>query len=246
MTGPHAVALSSTLDYDKVDDKVDKGAHFLQTFPNQHLGMMGHGLRKFMPGGLKTYIINIEYTFMTLKRANQFLWSVQARNGEILFLNTKTPFNSIVKRIANKLGQSYINGKWVHGFLSNWNQTNNLKATYNVIEGLRGYCGKRSFRFSIKYHRKYQRLKKVFRGLTKLRGKPDLLVVLESRNHSIAIREAHGAAIPVIGFVGVDRMRGKKRRCLQPSYPILCNDQDPNFIAYGLKLFSLAPSRKVC
>lgn len=75
-------------------------------------------------------IINLEKTLLSLRRACNVLDLIIKSKGHILFINSNEADNTIIKETAKRCNQSYINNKWIGGFLTNWNH---MKTVQNHI-----------------------------------------------------------------------------------------------------------------
>ena len=205
-------------------------------FPYEPVSKVGK-----VPRGQRSYIINIEYSFLTIKRGIQVLWEMHRTGGSILFLNTNPILSSAVRKTALKLKQGYVNDKWVGGLLTNWLHIKKSRDTFIVVECIRRrtqLLGK-----NITNNPKYRRLKKIYRGLVNVKRKPTLLVALNAYENCSALHEAKVSGIPTIGFFG-----GRERpmesglgsegvaNSSMITYPILCNEYSLHLIHYFLKL----------
>jgi small subunit ribosomal protein S2 len=197
-----------------------------------------------VPKGQRSYIINIEYSFLTIKRGIQVLWEMHRTGGSILFLNTNPIISSMVRKTAVKLRQGYVNDKWVGGLLTNWLHIKKSRDTFIVVESIRRkthLLGK-----NIASNPKYRRLKKIYRGLVNVKKKPTLLVALNAYDNCSALHEAKVSGIPTIGFFGGRERPMEYKENLSDSrmitYPILCNEYSLHLVHYFLKLLVDAPS----
>ena len=68
----------------------------------------------------KIHIINLEKTQSMLSQAVDFLSSIAAKNGKILFVGTKRSASKLIKESAADCGQYYVNHRWLGGMLTNW------------------------------------------------------------------------------------------------------------------------------
>ena len=205
-------------------------------FPYEPVSKVGK-----VPRGQRSYIINIEYSFLTIKRGIQVLWEMHRTGGSILFLNTNPILSFAVRKTALKLKQGYVNDKWVGGLLTNWLHIKKSRDTFIVVECIRRrtqLLGK-----NIANNPKYRRLKKIYRGLVNVKRRPTLLVALNAYENCSALHEAKVSGIPTIGFFG-----GRERpmesglgsegvaNSSMITYPILCNEYSLHLVHYFLKL----------
>ena len=209
-------------------------------FPYEPVSKVGK-----VPRGQRSYIINIEYSFLTIKRGIQVLWEMHRTGGSILFLNTNPILSFAVRKTALKLKQGYVNDKWVGGLLTNWLHIKKSRDTFIVVECIRRrtqLLGK-----NITNNPKYRRLKKIYRGLVNVKRKPTLLVALNAYENCSALHEAKVSGIPTIGFFGGSCRGGLGKmesglgsegvaNSSMITYPILCNEYSLHLVHYFLKL----------
>lgn len=84
-----------------------------------------HGFRN------KMAILDLEKTLIGIRRACNVIDLIIRSKGHLLFINSKYEYNQIIKETAERSSQSYINNKWIGGFLTNWNH---MKMVQNHIE----------------------------------------------------------------------------------------------------------------
>ena len=209
-------------------------------FPYEPVSKVGK-----VPRGQRSYIINIEYSFLTIKRGIQVLWEMHRTGGSILFLNTNPILSFAVRKTALKLKQGYVNDKWVGGLLTNWLHIKKSRDTFIVVECIRRrtqLLGK-----NIANNPKYRRLKKIYRGLVNVKRRPTLLVALNAYENCSALHEAKVSGIPTIGFFGGSCRGGLGKmesglgsegvaNSSMITYPILCNEYSLHLVHYFLKL----------
>ncbi|MFB0953209.1 MAG: 30S ribosomal protein S2, partial [Aeromonadaceae bacterium] len=66
------------------------------------------------------HIINLEKTVPMFDDALNFISSVAAKKGKILFVGTKRAAAEAVKEAAGSCDQFYVNHRWLGGMLTNW------------------------------------------------------------------------------------------------------------------------------
>ena len=72
-------------------------------------------------------IFDLDKTLVCLRRACNIIDLIIRSKGHILFINTNPELNKIIKQTAERSNQSYINNKWIGGFLTNWNHMKNVE-----------------------------------------------------------------------------------------------------------------------
>ena len=72
-------------------------------------------------------IFDLDKTLVCLRRACNIIDLIIRSKGHLLFINTNPELNKIIKQTAERSNQSYINNKWIGGFLTNWNHMKNVE-----------------------------------------------------------------------------------------------------------------------
>src|SRR3990172_5018143 len=68
----------------------------------------------------RVHIIDLQQTVPLLYRALEFVQTVVAGGGRVLFVGTKRQATEIVAQSAKRCGQYYVNHRWLGGMLTNW------------------------------------------------------------------------------------------------------------------------------
>src|SRR6202012_4841981 len=82
------------------------------------------------------YIINLGKTVEQLQEATDFLSSVAARNGKVLFVGCKKQAQEAIKEAAQACGQFYVNQRWLGGTLTNISTIRKSIGRMKYIENL--------------------------------------------------------------------------------------------------------------
>jgi small subunit ribosomal protein S2 len=196
-----------------------------------HLGTNNwtENMSKFLLGSRNGIsIIDLEYTFICLRRVLQFLENMnryyevkiqgfeQSKSGfrfssnfssspHILFVNTHTKYSELVKQTAIQSNQSYINERWIGGTLTNWKQISESILLYNKFSmQFDSFLKLNNIQIPI-----YQKAKKRYEGLNYSRNAkslfsssyiPDIIVLTNPDQNNIVIKEAQLFKIPIIAF----------------------------------------------
>ncbi len=167
-----------------------------------HIGHDKHrsnpGMRSYLFGERNSVdIIDLEQTLPLLRRAGKVVSEVTSNRGNVLFVGTRPDTSAIVEIAAKRCGQHYITNRWVGGTLTNW------KEMFGSIDKLRMFenSNKSLKAYSPSDLRKYKRLKSNFEGLMGLDGLPDIMFIIDTNRHRMAIKEATKLNIATIGIV---------------------------------------------
>jgi small subunit ribosomal protein S2 len=68
----------------------------------------------------QVHIINLELTLPLFKEALNFISSLAARKGKILFVGTKNAAGETIKEQASRCGMPYVDHRWLGGMLTNY------------------------------------------------------------------------------------------------------------------------------
>lgn len=178
---------------------VDAGVHLgHQTrFWNPKMKPFIHGQRNGV------YIIDLAKTVERLVLAADFLRK-QARLGKnILFVGTKKQAADVIKEEAQRADSFFINQRWLGGLLTNFDTVRSSLNKLRDLESQRdtgGFNGL-SKKEIAKLNREITKLNKSLGGLKKMRGKPDVIVVIDQLKESIAIAEAKKLNLNIVGVV---------------------------------------------
>ncbi len=127
--------------------------------------------------------------------------------------------------MAKKTNQSYINHKWIGGFLTNWKHMKNVQKhfqDFSAHSNLKDASTSSPFN-SFSHFRKMQ---KCFEGIV-THDIPDCLVIINANQNSMAILEVDQLQIPIISLVD-SNIPNKLQKLI--TYPILVNDDSIQFV----------------
>ncbi|MGB9763187.1 MAG: 30S ribosomal protein S2 [Minisyncoccia bacterium] len=161
-------------------------------------------------------IIDLEQTKKYLEEALNAIIEIVKNKGLILFVGTTPGAKNLVKNLAQKYNYPYVDERWLGGTLTNFKT---LSLRIKTLEQLEedeksGKWNEYTKKERVHLYKELDSLQKKFAGLRKLDKLPDLLVVIDTGVHKIAVREANKLNIPIVG--------------------ILDNDDDPSFITYPI------------
>ena len=151
----------------------------------------------------KIHIINLDKTLPMLKEAVNYLGSVAAQGGTILFVGTKRPAGKVVREQAMRCGSPCVDHRWLGGMLTNYKTVSNsitrLKDLEQRIES--GATASLSKKESLSLERERAKLDRTLSGIKDMDGLPDVLFVIDVEHEYIAVAEANKLGIPVVAVV---------------------------------------------
>ena len=149
------------------------------------------------------HIINLEKTVPMFDDALNFISSVAAKKGKILFVGTKRAASEAVKEAAASCDQFYVNHRWLGGMLTNWKTVRqSIKRLKDLeIQAQDGTFEKLTKKEALMRTREMEKLEKSLGGIKDMGGLPDVLFVVDAEHEHIAIKEANNLGIPVVSVV---------------------------------------------
>ncbi|MCB1867793.1 MAG: 30S ribosomal protein S2 [Gammaproteobacteria bacterium] len=178
---------------------LESGVHFgHQTrYWNPKMGAFIFGHRN------KIHIINLEKTLPLYKEAMNFLGTLAANGGRILFVGTKRAARDTVKEEAERCGMPYVNHRWLGGMLTNFStiktRIKRLKELEEMFET--GTISRFNKKEALGLRREMEKLDRSLGGIKNMEKLPDVLYVIDVGHEDIAIAEARKLGIPVVGVV---------------------------------------------
>ncbi|MDO5051796.1 MAG: 30S ribosomal protein S2 [Pseudoclavibacter sp.] len=178
---------------------LDAGVHF------------GHQTRRWNPKMKRfiftersgIYIIDLQKSLAYIDKAYDFVKETVAHGGTILFVGTKKQAQEAIAEQATRVGQPYVNQRWLGGLLTNFGtvqkRLNRLKELDMVDfeDTTKGYTKKEL----LIQRRERDKLEKSLGGIRNLSRTPSALWVVDTKKEHLAIDEAKKLGIPVVAIL---------------------------------------------
>jgi len=179
---------------------LDSGVHF------------GHQTRRWNPKMKRyiltdrsgIYIIDLQKSLTHIDKAYDFVKDTVAKGGSILFVGTKKQAQEAIAEQAQRVGQPYINQRWLGGLLTNFNTVQKRLARLKELEVMdftdsakSGLTKKELLILS----REKEKLEKSLGGIRNVTRTPSAIWVVDTNKEHLAITEAKKLGIPVIGIL---------------------------------------------
>src|SRR5665647_634562 len=150
------------------------------------------------------YIIDLQQSLGFVDKAYDFVKETVAHGGTILFVGTKKQAQESIAEQATRVGQPYVNQRWLGGLLTNFQTVSKRLARMKELEELdfedtakSGFTKKEML---IK-KRELIKLHKSLGGIRNLTKTPSALWVVDTNKEHLAIDEARKLGIPVIAIL---------------------------------------------
>lgn len=151
----------------------------------------------------KIHIIDLEKTVPLYQEALNFLSSIAAKKGKILFVGTKQQARNLIREEAKRCHMPYVDFRWLGGMLTNYKTIRQSLKRLKELEDLRDSptFTRLSKKEALSIMREITKLEHSLGGIRDMGGLPDALFVIDVGHEKIAISEAAKLKIPIIGVV---------------------------------------------
>lgn len=179
---------------------LDSGVHF------------GHQTRRWNPKVKRfiltersgIHIIDLQQSLSYIDKAYEYVKETVAHGGTILFVGTKKQAQEIIAEQATRVGQPFVNERWLGGLLTNFATVSKRLARMKELEELDyddpAASGLTKKELLIK-KRELDKLHKSLGGIRNMSKTPSAIWVVDAKREHLAIDEAKKLGIPVIGIL---------------------------------------------
>ena len=149
------------------------------------------------------YIIDLQKTVKKLEEAYSFLRELAANGQSILFVGTKKQAQDAIKEEAERVGQYYVNARWLGGMLTNFRT---MRTRIDRLAQLKKMEEDGTFAMLpkkevIKHQGEIAKLEKYLGGVKDMKKLPGALFIVDPRKERNAIAEARKLHIPIVAIV---------------------------------------------
>ncbi|HVE44810.1 MAG TPA: 30S ribosomal protein S2 [Gammaproteobacteria bacterium] len=182
-----------------MQDMLNAGVHFgHQTrYWNPKMAPYIYGARN------KIHIINLGKSLPLFQDALNFVGSIAANKGKVLFVGTKYAAQSLVREEAERCRMPYVDRRWLGGMLTNYKTIRQSIKRLKELEAMfeSGKFGRLTKKEILGLTREKDKLLISLGGIKNMGGIPDALFVVDVGHEKIAVNEANRLGIPVVGIV---------------------------------------------
>jgi small subunit ribosomal protein S2 len=178
---------------------LDSGVHF------------GHQTRRWNPKMKRfiltersgSHIIDLQKSLEYIDKTYDYVKETVAHGGTILFVGTKKQAQGSIAEQALRVGQPYVNQRWLGGLLTNFTTVSKRLARMKELEEVdfddttKGYTKKEL----LIQRRELIKLQKSLGGIRNLSKTPSAVYIVDTKKEHLAIDEAHKLGIPVIAIL---------------------------------------------
>jgi len=158
----------------------------------------------------KIHIVNLEKTLPLFNAAMNYIGSLVANGGTVLFVGTKRSAQAAIQEHATRCGMPYVNHRWLGGMLTNYKTVRQSIKRLKHLETMHddGSFERLSKREGLMLQREKEKLDRSLGGIKDMNGIPDALFVIDVGYEKIAVSEAVKLGIPVVGVFDTNNSIG--------------------------------------
>ncbi|WP_035772027.1 30S ribosomal protein S2 [Arthrobacter sp. Br18] len=179
---------------------LDSGVHF------------GHQTRRWNPKMKRfifterngIYIIDLQQSLSYIDRAYEFVKATVAHGGTVLFVGTKKQAQEAIADQATRVGQPYVNQRWLGGMLTNFQTVSKRIQRMKELEEIdfddvagSGHTKKELLLLK----RELTKLQSNLGGIRNLTKAPSVVWIVDTKKEHLAIDEAKKLNIPVVAIL---------------------------------------------
>ena len=178
---------------------LDAGVHF------------GHQTRRWNPKMKRfiltersgIHIIDLQQSLAYIDKAYDFVKDTVAHGGTILFVGTKKQAQESISEQATRVGQPYVNERWLGGLLTNFHTVSQRLGRMKELEEINYEDTTQGFtkKELLMKRRELNKLQKSLGGIRNLQKTPSAIWVVDPLREHLAIDEAKKLGIPVLGIL---------------------------------------------
>ncbi len=178
---------------------LDSGVHF------------GHQTRRWNPKVKRfiltersgIHVIDLQQSLEYIDRAYDFVKELVAHGGTVLFVGTKKQAQEAISEQATRVGQPYVNERWLGGLLTNFQTVTKRLGRMKELEEINYEDTTQGFtkKELLLKKRELTKLQKSLGGIRNLQKTPSAIWVVDPLREHLAIDEAKKLGIPVVGIL---------------------------------------------
>ena len=179
---------------------LDSGVHF------------GHQTRRWNPKMKRyifterngIYIVDLQQSLSYIDRAYEFVKQTVAHGGTILFVGTKKQAQEAIAEQATRVGQPYVNHRWLGGMLTNFQTVSKRVQRMKELEEI-DFDDVAGSQYTKKelllFRRELDKLHANLGGIRNLTRTPSAVWIVDTNKEHLAVDEARKLGIPVIAIL---------------------------------------------
>jgi small subunit ribosomal protein S2 len=150
------------------------------------------------------YIIDLQQSLAYIDNAFAFVKDTVARGGNVLFVGTKKQAQEAIAEQATRVGQPYVNQRWLGGMLTNFQTVHErLKRLKELDEvDFDDVAGSgRTKKELLQMKRERDKLERSLGGIREMGRTPAAVWIVDTKKEHLAVAEARKLRIPIIAIL---------------------------------------------
>ncbi len=178
-----------------------------------------------------TSVIDLTNTVTQLEKAKKYLENAAKEQKTILVVGTKKTAAPFIKEYASAHNIPFVATKWLPGLLTNFKTImKNVKKLNDFKDQLAGEEASKLVKHErTQMQKQISKLEKLYGGFATLSGRPDVLVIVDTKKEKNAVKEAQMYNIPIVAIVDTNSNPE------HINYPVLANDDAAEVVEYLLR-----------
>ena len=166
------------------------------------------------------HIIDLEQTQVKLSEALDFVKTIAANGGTVLFLGTKKQAQPIIIKAAKACGMPYITERWLGGTLTNFAAISKVINKYRRLkeQKVKGELAKYTKKEQLEFDKETSKLEKMVGGIQELNKIPEAIFICDVKREKTAVSEASRKNVPIVALCDTNA------NPTNIAYPIPAND----------------------
>ncbi|WP_321495928.1 30S ribosomal protein S2 [uncultured Desulfobacter sp.] len=149
------------------------------------------------------YIIDLQQTVKLYRQAHDFIKNIASNGGDVLFVGTKKQASEAIYEEANRAECFYVENRWLGGMLTNFQTIKNNISRFHFLNSIEndGTLENYPKKEQAKMLKDKAKLEFAIGGISNMKRLPAALFIIDSKNESIAVKEAKRLGIPIVAVV---------------------------------------------
>jgi small subunit ribosomal protein S2 len=152
------------------------------------------------------HIIDVRQTLKGIILAKKLISNTVASGRDVIFVGTKRQAHKAVEAAAEATGMHYVTTRWLGGTLTNFRTIHSRIQRLEELESMAndGSIEAESKKRASTLKRELRKMKSNLDGVRKLSQMPGVIVVVDARKETLALREAKRMEVPTIAIIDTD------------------------------------------
>jgi small subunit ribosomal protein S2 len=149
------------------------------------------------------YIIDLQQTVKLYRQAHDFIKNIAANGGDVMFVGTKKQASEAIYEEANRAESYYVENRWLGGMLTNFQTIKNNITRFHFLNSIEndGTLENYPKKEQAKMLKDKAKLEFAIGGISNMKKLPAALFIIDSKNETIAVKEAKRLGIPIVAVV---------------------------------------------